>query len=118
MRKTLFVVIVLVICVSLLTACFPYINSPIVGKWKRIEGNTFMVSPAEAGAEVIYDFWSDGNLAVTVYDEKGNHNTYDTAYTVNGNSFGDGGSYEINGDQLKIVHGDGTWETLVRMQDE
>lgn len=105
------------LCLSagLLTACMP---NPVIGKWRRVEGNGYWVQPQGEHGEIQYNF-GYGDLAISIYDRSGDDvSTFDTAYTYTENSLADGVVYNMEGDKLTIQYSDGTYEVLQKIHSD
>lgn len=75
---------------GLLTACTHGTN-PVVGTWRRVEGNGYWIEPQGEYGDIEYHFDKIGNLAISMYDKSGGYIvTYDTAYFYDKFSLDDG----------------------------
>ena len=112
------VCLMLCFAAGLLTAC-TYGNNPLIGTWRRVEGDGYWIQPHKEYGYIEYSFSKIGDLAVSFYDSSGGHIvTYDTAYFYKENSLGDGIDYVIEGDKLTIHYSDGTYESLLRTHSD
>ena len=105
------------LCLSagLLTACTP---NPVIGKWRRVEGNGYWVQPQGEHGEIHYSFGYD-ELAISIYDGNGNYvETFDTCYTYTEKNLSNGVVYNMEGDKLTIQYSNGTYEVLQKIHTD